>query len=500
MPLKTVEIPLGEFLPDSPDYKNPGCIVADNCYPAPGGAYTPFAGASAQGDEIDEVVVGAAQFFKNDGTTVIVGGTSTKLLHLAGGTLTATTGYTAIGSGEFWDFAQFNARVIATAPNNSPQYLTDIASDTGWSALPGSPPEAKYCKRIGNWLMLANLSGLGLPMSIQTSAENDPTDWPTPGTTDARLKRSGRVTIQQEHGPITRLAGDRYPMVFQERAISRIDTVQPPLNLRIEPIEEARGCIAPASVVTVGFVTYFLAHDGFWATDGNQVFPIGNQRVNDWFFDNVSETDRSVTHGAVSWERQCVVWAFYPESDPTGYKRLIIYSWRDNRWSTATLSLDWLVDNKVAATTVEDLDAINSDLDALTPSLDDRFWSARSRVLSCFKQDGSGNSEMHLLNGDPLEAIWETGDFEPEPGRRVAVNAIYPIVENESENTEAALIVRAKKGGAGMTGTQTAINAAGFCPVRGDGRFARARMVIPAGASWDKASGLQAEFRVSGKR
>lgn len=494
MPLQTAEIQFGEWLPDQPDYKNPGCIVANNVFPSSGG-YGPFPGATAQADEIDEKVQGAAHFFRTDGTSIIVGGTSTKLFVLVGGTLTATTGYTAIGADSTWQFAQFNKLVIACAPNNAPQYLTDIDSDTGWSALSGSPPTAEAVGRVGYHLMFGNIASN--PSRIQWSAENNPTAaWVTD-----RTVQSGLAELQPEYGEITGITGDRYPMIFQERAISRIDPVGPPNVFEPNTIEEARGCIAPGSIVTVGFLTYFLAHDGFWVTDGSQVQPIGTRRVNKWFFDTVSEADRFRTHGAVSWENQSVVWAFYPRTNTTGFYRQIIYSWAENRWSTASLSLDRLVDNKIGATTLEDLDALfPGGLETVTPSLDDPSWGSKTRVLSAFIQDGSGNSELHILNGANLEATFETGDFQPASGRRAAVNGIYPLVENEDQNTEAALITREYKGGTETTGAQTAINSAGFCPVRGDGRFIRAKMMVPASATWANAQGVQAEFRVSGKR
>ncbi len=476
-----------------PDYKNPGCLVADNCFPSSGG-YSSFPGKIATGDEINEVVRGAEQFFRTDGTSIVVGGTDTKLFVLVGGTLTATTGYTSIGNAS-WQFARFNALVIATAPNNAPQYLTDIDSDTGWSALPGSPPTAEVCGRVGNFLVLGNISGA--KSRIQWSAENSPTA--TWGTN--RTVQSGQANLQSEYGKITGITGDRFPLIFQERAISRLEPVGPPTVFRAETIEEAGGCIAPASIVTVGFLTYYLRHDGWFVTDGAQVTPIGTRRVNEWFFDNVSEVDRFRTQGAVAWEKQSIIWSFYSTANTNGFFRQIIFSWAENRWSTASFGVDWIVDNKVAGTTLEALDALfSSDLETVTPSLDASKWLAKSRVLSAFIQDASSNSEMHTLNGNALEATFETADNAPVAGRRVAVNAIYPMVENASENTEAALITRTKKGGSAVTSMQMAINASGFCPVRGDGRWVRGKMIMPAAANWKNAQGVQLEYRPSGRR
>ena len=498
--MQTVEIPFGEWLPDQPDYKNPGCLTANNTIPAPGG-YGPFLGAVAQGDAVAGVCLGARHMYRSTGAGVVVGGTDDSLFTVIGGTVAETTGLTSIGADDYWSFAQFNAYVLAAGPGNNIKALTDIDSDVTWSDLAGSPPQAKVVARVGNFVIAANLSGLSLPFSFQNSALNDPTDWPTPGTSDARQKSSGRGNLQYEYGEITGIAGDRYAMIFQQRAVSRIDFTGPPQVFSITPIEEARGCIAPQSIVTVGFTTYFLSHDGFFATDGNQVFPIGSDRVNRWFFANVSETDRFRTQAAINWERECVIFSFYPADNATGFNMQAIYSWTQNRWSTATLSVDWIVDNKVAATTLEDLDALfPGGIEDVDPPLDSSFWLARSRVISAFIQDGAGNSELNLLNGDALEAEFETADTEPRPGYRVAVKRIYPVLENADVSATGALVTREFKGSTAMTGPFSAINLAAFVPVNGSGRYVRAKIKIPAAANWDKAQGVMATFRVTGSR
>jgi hypothetical protein len=107
---------------------------------------------------------------------------------------------------------------------------------------------------------------------------------------------------------------------------------------------------------------------------------------------------------------------------------------------------------------------------------------------------------MYTLNGDSTEANFETGEFEPKPGSRVAANAVFPVVENASENTTGYVVTRALKGASEMTSASTTINVSGFCPVRADGRFIRAGLTVPAAATWDKAQGVQVEFRPSGRR
>ena len=139
--MAVVEIPLGEWLPSQPSFKNPGCEVADNVIPTAGG-YGPLLSLSGKSETVTETVMGAEQMFDNSDNSIIVGGSDTYLF-IRRSSITETSGLTSIGTGEAWDFAQFNDFVVATAANNAPQYLTDIDSDNTWSALSGSPPNAK---------------------------------------------------------------------------------------------------------------------------------------------------------------------------------------------------------------------------------------------------------------------------------------------------------------------------------------------------------------------
>jgi hypothetical protein len=132
--------------------------------------------------------------------------------------------------------------------------------------------------------------------------------------------------------------------------------------------------------------------------------------------------------------------------------------------------------------------------------MDSIFWLWQTRLLSAFIQNGSANSELNTLNGAALAATFETSEQQPKPGSRVSVNAVYPIVENSSENSTGYVVTRALKGSTETTSTATAINSSGFCPVRAEGRFMRGGLTIPAAATWDHAQGVQLDFRVSGRR
>lgn len=486
--METAEIMFSEWLPTRPTYKNPGCLVANNCIPAEGG-YKPLQGINLGAESFEGTCMGAALFFKGD-TPFIVGGTADSLFTREGSTTDETTGYNAVPSDEFWDFCQFGTMIFATSSTNAPQYLANYTAATTWGAVGGSPPTARFCGRVGEFLMLGNLSTGA--HQFAWSAFNNPTGaWAA-----SRLTQAGTANAPLEYGAVQRVVGGRYGLLFQERAINRLDYVGPPVVWRRSEIEVGRGTTAPASVVTVGYLTFFLAQDGFYVTNGSQVTPIGSDKVNQWFFDNVNQARLSLTHAAVDWVNECVFWAFQTGSV---FDRVIIYSWAQNRWSSGTLTVEWLVGSRRDGVSLEDLDALfPGGLEDVTPSLDDDSWTAGARIMAAFV-GVAGDTTYARLDGETLAAEWETGAYQPLAGRRVFVTECHPIFDADDWTMQFAA-VSADNERAVTVGAYSSPGVAGFCPVRADGRLIRVAARTLAGALWEKAQGVQVAYRPSGWR
>lgn len=504
--MPVVEIPLGEWMPDAPSFKNPGCVVADNVIPQTGG-YGPLPSLVSQSEFASGAVVGARQMFDNSGSSLIVGGTDDALF-VRRGAFTETAGLSSLGTGEAWDFAQFNNFVIATAANNNPQYLTNIDSDNTFSDLTGSPPVAKRCAKVSDFLMLGNIAGA--PNRIQWSALNSPTgSWAAD-----RLTQAGSLDLPVEYGEVQRIVGGRYALVFQKRGIHRLSYVGPPAVWRADVISDERGAVAPWSVVTVGSITFFFAQDGWYLTNGAEVRPIGQRRVNEWFLANVSQGEIANIQGAIDWQNESIVWAF-TDATADSYNRLLIYSWAQDRWSTASIPVGWLVGSIADGVSLDSLDAIYGNLDNIPLSLDDPSFKQGARVLSAFVDAGDagsfnadfsndfnngdgGESEYHLFNGEPAEATWQTGEFQPSPARRVHISEVFPLMEAEEWNMTAQLTTRDNRGQ--VTGSSVgAAGWSGFCPVRGEGQKASVTLTKPQG-NWTAAQGIQVRYRPAGYR
>lgn len=475
----------GEWLPDVPDFKNPGCIVAENVIPIPGG-YAPQPGLNPQGETADGAITSARLMFNANGSAVVVGATDANLFVNTGGTVTQTA-YTTAAT-DPWDFCRYNDFVIATNINNAPQHLSDIDTDTSWSDLGGTPPRAKYCARIGDFLVLGNLDGE--PSKIQWSAFNNPGgSWAR-----SRLTQADSVPLDLELGAVQRIVGGRYPMIFQERGVQRIEYVGPPVVWNIVEVEGARGCVAPFSVVQLGSTVYYLAQDGFYATDGNSFDPIGNSRINKWFFDEVRASKITETHGTLDFENNCIVWAF---KTGNSFNRFIRYCYTENRWSHGQVTIGRLVETVAGDVTLEQLGALYAALEDIPASLDDPRWQGRNRTMAAFV-DGTTTTELNLLNGTMLEANIETGEFQLIPGRRVTTKRARVLGKGGFLWDVAPVAIAYNEGE--TVGTFTSPMAGGWAPMRADGLSMRVKARAAEGAGWQTVQGVYIDARPSGAR
>lgn len=489
-------LPLGQWLPDQADYKNPGVVVAKNVYPSSGG-FTKFEAPYGSGSVTTETVAGAALFVKADNTPIVVGGSSTRLFSRISTGITETTGYTAIDSDHVWRFERYNDMIIAVTPNNVPQYLTDLDTDTGWSALGGTPPKAAVVGRVSDFVVMGDLTDIDAstsPYRLRWSALNNPNgNWVTD-----RGELSDYRDLDPKYGRITGITGGRFGIVFQERAIWRMTFIGSPKVFDFEEISVDRGCSAPDSVVTVGFNTYFLSQDGFYVTNGSSIEPISSQRISEWFSNELRQSEIDRTQGAMNWAKQAIVWTFIPTEAAT-FTRQIIYSWAEDKWSYATEIVDFLVKAKVDVTTLADLATQYPGGIGGIGAIGSSDFESKNFTLAAFTASGAG-SEFAVLSGAAREATIETGDFQVFPGSNSHVSGILPMVENATGNTTTQVLSRTKQGGTQTVSTATNEGDDGFCPHKVDARFISARMVIPAGASWNNASAMLVQARKSGNK
>ena len=299
------EVKFGEFLPDLPELNNPGLVEARNCIPVDD-SYTDFPQLDVIGNAIGATVLGAFAAVDTAGDPEIYAGTNQDLFELVGSTWTDRSGATTFNA-TYWRFAQFDNYVFAT------DYTDDLVQKTigaaaNFAAVSGAP-NARQIGVINRFLVLGDLDqGSGaVPYKVQWSAIDDPTNWPTPGSATALSVESGEETLQSEHGAVTAIAGGQFwGLIFQKRAITRFTYVGGRVVFQIDNFERSRGCWCPRSHVQVGNISYFFAHDGVYATDGQAVIPIGEGRVNRWLLNRLNQDGIDNVTAGVDWANKCI--------------------------------------------------------------------------------------------------------------------------------------------------------------------------------------------------
>ncbi len=226
-------------------------------------------------------------------------------INVIGGSYTTTASFGAYTS----SMNLFSASVNSyTASNNTAKIqVWYIGTSSLFADVSATAPVAKFITVVRDFVVAANISGT--PNKLQWSDINDETDWTSGGASQADYQ------IIAEGGNITGITGGEFGIVLLERAIYRMSYIGSPLFFQFDAISRNLGCNTPGSVTQYGPTTYFLADDGFYGCDGTNVYNIGNDKVDEYFYENMALAQQDTISAAVDPIRNIVVWN-YPNLHP----------------------------------------------------------------------------------------------------------------------------------------------------------------------------------------
>src|SRR6185437_1467066 len=108
-------VPCGEWLPDQPEFQNPGAGTITNVYPRTQQSYGPVQGLSSILNALTARCQGAKGLRDSSGNGFVFAGDATKL-YLAGSGASSWSnvsgGTYTISADEFWNTVQFDDNVI----------------------------------------------------------------------------------------------------------------------------------------------------------------------------------------------------------------------------------------------------------------------------------------------------------------------------------------------------------------------------------------------------
>jgi hypothetical protein len=260
-----------------------------------------------------------------------------------------------------------------------------------------------------------------------------------------------------------------------------------PFIFQFDNISRGKGCIAASSIAQVQGVTFFLSDDGFYMCDGQNVTPIGAEKVDRWFFSTADESAFDSMSAAVDPVRKLVIWNF---KDTFAQRKLAIYNFKTQKWTYGDAGADYISDASTAATTLEGLDSISASIDALTVSLDSILYMGGKYFLG-----GTSGAYVVTYNGQPATGTITTGDIDA--GGRSVVTLARPQVDGGSASV--AVASRTLLSEVPSYGTAVAADSENRVSLRSNGRYHRLK-VTPTGANWKTAVSVDVDLSGQGVR
>jgi len=418
-------IELTEWLPDLPDYKNPGITEALNVFPATK-SYKPLNSLSVHSAALAERALGATAAKQSNGTTYDFVGTATYLYNLEAAATwedVSIAGNYSTGADESWRFAQWGNQVLATNYSDEIQEYT-LGTSTNFAILHASAPKARYIATTSDFVIVGNtfdsVDG-NRPNRVRWSAIGAPgSSWAVSATTQADYQ-----DLDADNGWVQGVVSGDDVYVFQERAITRFRYVGSPKIFDPDVVEPERGCYIPNSIVQLGNLVYFLAEDGFYVFDGTKAIPIGEGKVDKTFFSDLGQTYKDRMSATLDPINKLIIWA-YPSTLSNGeLDKLIIYNWVENKWSQAEVTLELLWRSTSLGYTLDGLDAISTNIDTMTDSFDARIWLGGANSLTAIDT----SHQMAYFTGSQLAGVIETSEDEMNPGQRTLVKRVRPMMD-----------------------------------------------------------------------
>jgi len=481
-------IKFGEWLPDQPDMNNT-ITTAKNVIPAAQG-YRSFPQFIEYSGAASDTIRGIFAAKDNDGNAELFAGDATNLYKFdtTDSSLDVVSSAThSLANSEKWRFVQFGENVYAAGGVGEPIQAWQVGTSTQFAVLSTDAPKADYIAVVRDFVFLANIDeGSGrIPYRVSWSGFNDITSW-TSG-----IDQSDFQDIV-DAGACQGVVGGEFAIILMERAVVRATYTGPPLIFQFDRIENQRGCKVKNSICNVGNRVFFLSDDGFFATDGQSVQPIGSEKVNKWFANDFNSAFKEKMSASVDPLNQIAMWSYTSNSSPSGEPdRIIVYNYALNRWSLVEIGMSYLAPFYSGGYTVDQLDAISATVDAMTIQTDSQIFRGGEYFFG-----GAVGNTIHTFTGTGIyPATIVTGEAAVSQGSHSIITRLYPYFDAGSVNVQIG-VRDTSVAPVSFTPAQ-GMNAGGFVPFRASGRYHRAKLEF---TGFDYVQGIDIEARKVGRR
>lgn len=485
------KVMFGPWLPDLPFYENPGLVTASNAVPTDGG-YTDFNALATADAALSARPQGAFAALDSTGTVQIYAGDISKLYRKNGASWDATAASYATATDGWWSFCQFDSTIIATNFADNPQKATLGGVVFSSLATVGTAPKAKVVGTIGRFVFLGyttDATNGTVPHRVQWSGFSRPTEFPVPNTAAAAAIQSGEQFLNRpDLGGVSGIfGGDQFGVILQRSGVTRAAYSAPPTVFSFDTIEDKHGAWFPNASIKIGALVYFIASDGFYATDGTRVIGIGAGKANKTFLADCNQSFLERVRVAFDPISKCIFWCYCNGLSSGTPNRLFCYNIEEERFGGPISDDTTLLFSSLSTGyTLDTLATPMPNVDLGTISLDSSFWQGGLPLMAGFGTD----FKLGTFTGASKTAIFEPGEVELNPNGHYTVLGVKPLVTGTPTSITAALASRANQDNESRTfGTSVSrTTRTGLCDFRDDVRFASVQLTVAGG--FDSARGI----------
>ncbi|MHC4361852.1 MAG: hypothetical protein ACYSTZ_03410 [Planctomycetota bacterium] len=335
-------------------------------------------------------------------------------------------------------------------------FATDYGTGLGWTDLPNSAAGV-CCGVINQFACVGNdgdaLGFIEKRVTFRWSAIGDASDWPTPGTDDARSKQAGQQIFNPKFGRITGIAsGDFFGYVFQDHAITKVTYVGGDVVFMFDTFEEVRGCGYLNRLVQVDDRVYYESKLGRHILENSQVADIGYGRVDDSYPPDTTDGKRLYKN---------------PGDHIVFFSNSIVYNYKTDQFTR---------------------------LPNITPAFD---VDKEDGLIGQWANNGTTAGYIYDATGGTAEtATITTGETDINEGGRAVVTGARPLITGGT--TTVRVGKRDTLADSVTWSTSTSLNSrTKMANFRDEARYHRAEFSITGG--FTQALGADVEFTPSGK-
>ncbi|MEJ2116435.1 MAG: hypothetical protein P8Y36_00460 [Alphaproteobacteria bacterium] len=491
--VEPLKIELGEWLPDLPVNMNPGAVLAKNCLPL-AKSYRDFPSLSAFSNALALACKGSFWARASNEVVYNFAGDGDSLYSLTGLTTWSDVSRAAGYSTSFWDFVQFNDRVIATDGGGSDLQYYDMGTSSIFADLPGDPPKCKTLAVVrdfvvgGNWLHGSDIE----PGGVFWSGFNNSELW-----TPSLATQANRLYSRGAGGQVQRIVPGSVGLILREGSILPMSYVGPPTVFKLDEAIVNHGTEAPRSVCWTRDYVFYYSTEGFMQLNRKtfELTPIGAGKINNWFTGQAASDDILNMIGAVDRSRGLVFFAFRTSSASANYNRILCYNYLFARWAYAEIETQYIGEFSSAGANLDTLDAVlgSGGIDINSIPVDTDAYAGGSLSFLAFDSD----NEACTFDGAALVAEVDTAEFGV-PGKRALLSGVRPIIEGVPSLIEGATVTRNITATNANVGTFRTMNDIGVIDFHDNARYHRIRLRVSGG--FNHIQRVECTLKVRGSR